>query len=205
VFVNDSVITRLIGIDSNLLSRALAQMEEYGVFSRRKDGAIYSRKMVRDEEIRQQKSRAGERGMEIRYGKKDKEPNNPVITEPLTNTENESEDENESVIKKESGNFYKWWAIYPRQINRGFAEDAWKQSGAIHEDIELILERTSAYTKYCEATNQKRLNPENWLLKKSWNNDYEKLLKSENGKSTGKDRDRYNAGEKDHYSDRLHD
>jgi hypothetical protein len=70
-------------------------MEDFNVFSRRGDGAIYSRKMVRDEEIRRIKSEAGKVGMEKRYSKS---VITPDITERLTN----AEDETETVIDYES-------------------------------------------------------------------------------------------------------
>lgn len=84
--VSDSVITKILGILPDVLDRALRQMEEYGVFSRRDDGAIYCRRMIKDEAIRQAKSKAGKQGMDVRYSKS-------VITGDITKCITDSENE----------------------------------------------------------------------------------------------------------------
>lgn len=76
------VISKMLGIDITAFKSALDQMEEFDVFSKREDGAIYSRKMVADEEIRLNKSLAGKKGMEKRYSD---------ITPVITDSEDESE------------------------------------------------------------------------------------------------------------------
>jgi hypothetical protein len=102
------VIAKMLGIDITTLEKALQQMEEFNVFSRRSDGAIFSRKMVRDEEKRKAKSRAGLQGMRRRYNKEEfeKNENNPVvitndITHDITHdiTKPEIENEYENIIK----------------------------------------------------------------------------------------------------------
>jgi len=89
------VISKMIGVDISTMERALQQMEEFNVYSKRKDGSIFCRKMVRDEEMRLAKSEAGKEGMKRRYGKKS------VITEPLTSTENEIEENSEENNSKD--------------------------------------------------------------------------------------------------------
>lgn len=80
----------MIGVDIATFEKALIQMEEYNVFSRRNDGAIFCRKMIRDEEIRTNKSKAGKLGMKKRYNS----DITPDITEVVTPPENENENEN---------------------------------------------------------------------------------------------------------------
>lgn len=92
------VLTNILGVTPDVMERAMQQLEEFDVFSRREDGAIYCRRMVKDEEIRQLRAKAGTKGMHSRYNKKVK----PVITKPITNTENETEIEN--VSENETGN-----------------------------------------------------------------------------------------------------
>ena len=80
------VITKILGVPITELENALKQMEQYNVFSKREDGAIYSRRMVRDEQIRLIKSKAGVEGMNKRYNKKKpKSVITPVIT-PVIST-----------------------------------------------------------------------------------------------------------------------
>lgn len=92
--VSNSVITKMLGIDITTFEQALQQMEEFNVFSRREDGAIYSRKMVRDEEIRLVKSASGKQGMKKRY---EKTGNNSVITSDITKVLTNPENENENI------------------------------------------------------------------------------------------------------------
>lgn len=87
------VIAKMLGVDITEFEKALKQMEEFDVFSRRDDGAIYSRKMVRDEELRLIKSQSGKKGMKVRYGS--------VITGVITNSEDESAIESEKETKEE--------------------------------------------------------------------------------------------------------
>jgi hypothetical protein len=51
-------IARMVGT-SNVVGTLLASMERRGVFSRRDDGAIFSRRMVKDERIRSARANAG--------------------------------------------------------------------------------------------------------------------------------------------------
>lgn len=65
--VENEVLARMLGVVITKLEQALLQMEKYNVYSKKEDGTIFSRKMVRDEAIRQARSRAGTKGMENRY------------------------------------------------------------------------------------------------------------------------------------------
>lgn len=58
-------IARLTGCSSDDVSLLLAELQSSGCFSCTSDGTIYSRRMVRDEEIRQVRSDAGRKGGEI--------------------------------------------------------------------------------------------------------------------------------------------
>ena len=77
------VISKMIGVDINVLERAIQQMEQFNVFSRSDDGTIFCRKMVRDEEIRAKKSIAGKVGMKKRYEKNNGSVISPVITKAI--------------------------------------------------------------------------------------------------------------------------
>ena len=56
-------VSRSLGLDKQILTNALTKILDYGVASRRHDdGAIYSRRMVRDEEIRKIRTIAGLQG-----------------------------------------------------------------------------------------------------------------------------------------------
>lgn len=89
-----SELSRMIGLPEDLLNQNLNQMESKKIFSvRESDGAIYCRRMVRDQQIREIRKNAGKLG------------GNPNLVKGLVggldnqkgnqNTEYESENENE--------------------------------------------------------------------------------------------------------------
>jgi hypothetical protein len=55
-------IARIVGESPSIVKRLLAELEHAGVFGRRDDGAIYSRRMLRDQRIREVRAQAGRLG-----------------------------------------------------------------------------------------------------------------------------------------------
>ena len=64
-------IGRLVGLPARECNALFAELEEAGVLSRSDDGTIFSRRMVRDEDLRQRRAAGGEAGSE--HGIKGKE------------------------------------------------------------------------------------------------------------------------------------
>lgn len=60
--MNEPQAARLIGVDIREYRTALAELEAVTVFSRKDDGTIYSRRMVRDEALRNVRALAGSKG-----------------------------------------------------------------------------------------------------------------------------------------------
>lgn len=59
-------LARLVGLGARECRKLLKELEENGVFSRTQDGAVFSRRMVRDDEVRAARAAGGESGKE--YG-----------------------------------------------------------------------------------------------------------------------------------------
>lgn len=55
-------LARMVGESPRLVDKLLAELEEAGVFSRNENGAIFSRRMVKDEAIRNVRAEAGRQG-----------------------------------------------------------------------------------------------------------------------------------------------
>jgi hypothetical protein len=83
--------------DGSGVSSDIAELLSKGVLKRRSDGAIYSARMIRDEERRQLLAKAGRKGMRNRYNK----ASNKRLTIPVTAPEDEEEDE--YVVKDKGG------------------------------------------------------------------------------------------------------
>ncbi len=59
----DAVVARRLGLDNQTANQILTTLLTYGVASRREaDGALYCRRMVRDEKLRQIRTEAGKKG-----------------------------------------------------------------------------------------------------------------------------------------------
>ena len=85
------------GNDVKEMKIHLEILKKNGLFSTGKSGVIFCRRIKKDEETRVSKSKAGTLGMKSRYNKNQLS----VITESVTNTEDENEIENEiEYIKK---------------------------------------------------------------------------------------------------------
>lgn len=70
--LNDIALSKIVGFSLKRTRTLLQELKRNGVYSERTetDGAIYSRKMVRDEKTRIMKSEAGLKGANARYGHK---------------------------------------------------------------------------------------------------------------------------------------
>ena len=132
--VSNSVITRMLGTDIVTFDRALQQLNDFNVFSRREDGAIFSRKMVRDEELRLSKSKAGKTGMDMRYNRSvitDKITSD--ITSDITDVISKPEDENEIANANKSEKKFKTQFIIPtlEEVKQYFDENGYSSESAI--------------------------------------------------------------------------
>lgn len=58
----DEALARLLGLDKQILTKTLTKLLDYGVASRDEQGALMSRRMVRDETLRQIRTEAGKKG-----------------------------------------------------------------------------------------------------------------------------------------------
>lgn len=68
----EEALARTLGLDKQKLSKIVSTLLEYGVASQDSDGVIFSKRMVKDEDIRQKRAVAGKKG-----GKRSKPPSKP--------------------------------------------------------------------------------------------------------------------------------
>ncbi len=76
-------IVRMIGLDSSGSGSWLDKLIDNGVCSVRSDGAIFSRRMVRDEDIRQKRRSAGKKGGDVTKAKILKPEQAPPVIPPV--------------------------------------------------------------------------------------------------------------------------
>ncbi len=91
-------LSRMIGLPEDLLKQNLEQMESKKIFSAREnDGAIYCRRMVRDQRIREIRKEVGKIGGIRNKEKNLLKQNDKQNDKQITENENEIEDENNSL------------------------------------------------------------------------------------------------------------
>ena len=97
-------LARLVGIEEKQVCVLLDELQEAGVFSRDENGVIYSRRLVRDGELKQIRSKAGSKGGSKSQAKAKQKPSKAISKSPLAGarTEDEDEEEEERDKKKES-------------------------------------------------------------------------------------------------------
>lgn len=91
-------ISRMVGEVPKVVEKLLAELEQAGVFSRDERGAIYSRRMVKDEHLRNVRAEGGKDGAEhghkgAEYGKMGGRPRKQIT--PHDNEENPSSSQEE--------------------------------------------------------------------------------------------------------------
>lgn len=62
--INAAQLARLVGLGATECAKLLAELEDAGVTSKSESGAIFSRRMVRDEELREKRAACGQAGAE---------------------------------------------------------------------------------------------------------------------------------------------
>lgn len=75
----DEALARLLGLDKQILTKALTTLLDYGVASRDNQGALVNRRMVNDEKLRQIRTEAGKKGGNPSLVNKGKQTNLQVL------------------------------------------------------------------------------------------------------------------------------
>ena len=100
--VSDVQLSRMVGASVEDIKRITGELRACGVFSETDSGIKYSRRMVSDELVRADKSKAGKKGMESRYNRTDNRMVTPVEYEYEDEHEDDSKEEEEPVFYKSS-------------------------------------------------------------------------------------------------------
>jgi hypothetical protein len=97
--IENSMLARMLGITEERLTLSLTIMGKLNVYSvREKDGAIYNRRMIRDEEIRHKRIQGGYLGGNPVLINKDDKDNLKGYPKHKPSPEDENENENKDVI-----------------------------------------------------------------------------------------------------------
>lgn len=153
----DAEIIRMVGLDNQNSGFWLTSLLTNGVCGRRDDGAIYSRRMLKEEEIRVKRRECGSKG-----GNPSLLDKGGVNQQVNQNVEDEDEDENENETKDESiklnkedkkdvgwkpteSDFNALWEKYPKKLGRKDALRHFLASVHTKADLGLMWEAMETY------------------------------------------------------------
>lgn len=176
-------LSRMEGVSVLELEGLLKELEEAGVFSTTPDGVIFSRRMVRDEALREKRAEGGSEG--AGHGKKGGRPRKEkpldgvmegVIKKPLipfqknppssSSSSSSSDNNTDAQNEKFTPDFLKFWEVYPRREDKSRAFVIWKariKDGASAEDI---IKAAENYARFCAADRKEKKfikHPKTWL------------------------------------------
>ena len=160
----------MIGLSVNRVTRYLAELERAGVPSRTENGILFSRRMVRDEEIRVARASGGGKSQENPNVPRSKDPTKgyPSSHPPVGPTGPPSGDPLQFASASASANnyhppppqarpelspvFLEAWAIYPKRPNnsRAAAWRAWSARLKGGESEQMMLEGTRRYAAFVQ-------------------------------------------------------
>jgi hypothetical protein len=152
-------LARIVGATLQETEGWLAELEYAGVFSRDQDGAIFSRRMIRDESIREARACGGKLGGNPALkdnhkvgGKVVEKVNLPANLQPTPSSSSSSSRNSELVYE-----------AYPKKVARGAALKAIaKALKAV--PFETLLARTKAYAESVSGSDPKYIpHPATWF------------------------------------------
>lgn len=179
---SDEEIAQAVGGDKTQTLEGLRELVGKRVVSRTDKGAVYSRRMVREEKTRQLCSEAGRRGggnPQFHKGRHKGGGKGANKGPPKGGLEyvNETEIENETSAEE---SFNRFWSLYPRKVGKRDARGAWKKAvDAIrHEkpcakvDAVLLIERAVAlFSASDKAKGEFCPHPSTWLNQGRYDDD----------------------------------
>lgn len=134
--MNIQQIARSVGESPALVSKLMSELEESNVFSRDESGCIFSRRMVKDEHIREVRANAGSLGGNPTLLKqKDKQKVKQGNKQILTPSSSSSSSENTPVVPDDL--FERFYQSYPRHTAKQKAHEAWDKLKLIPDDSRI--------------------------------------------------------------------
>lgn len=189
-------LVRHLPYSEEVIERALTELLEEGVLNIEGD-SLYQKRMVKDGEISEKRSRAGKKGAKAKYTNESAEAkavacaNDFAMAKPMANSEYENEyeyeyenedDSNEGnktkreslLTKTQETRFSRFWEAYPRKVSKANAEKAWAKINPDDELTEKIISAIGTAKRLDERFRETRFTPHpaSWLNARSWENEF---------------------------------
>lgn len=178
--MTEQQIARSVGESPALIIKLLAELESSGVFSRDEKGSIYSRRMVKDEHLRNVRADAGRLGgnpnlLNQKVKQMDKQKVNHASKQSPTPSSSSSS--SEITRKPLLDLFDRFWKAYPNKSGKKNAARAWEKLALVENDPR-IAEIRAGLTAAIASREWKKDNGEfiphaaTWLNGERWKDEY---------------------------------
>ena len=135
-------VARMVGESPAVVAKLLKELEDAGVFSRDEQGCIYSRRMVKDERIRNVRADSGRLGGNPNLVKQKVKQNDKQNLTPSSSSSSSSSDTPPAPegVEPQTGfaDFWKTWPQSERKQAKGKCLEAWKKAGAEREAAAIL-------------------------------------------------------------------
>lgn len=176
--MSDIQLARMVGESPKAVIKLIAELEQAGVFSRLENGAIYSRRMVKDEHIRNVRASAGSKGGNPDLiGKKvkqnqeclDKQNGEQILT-PSSSSSSSTSINTPHTPKPASDGFERFWSAYPKKVGKVAAEKAWQKAkiNGHTDDVIAAVEAQKQSEQWRKERGQFIPNPATWITQGRW-------------------------------------
>lgn len=189
--MTDLQISRAVGEPMDVVQSLLDELESAGVFSRDETGAIFSRRMIRDEQIRNVRAAAGKLGGNpTLLNQKDNHTAKQKPTPSSSSSSSTSEDKTIDQPTADGGGvshshgdekpkktvsytaeYEAWWAAYPRKVGKLAAFRAYQTAKRLlgAEAAPRLLAGARGYAAQTAGKDEKYIaHPTTWLNQGRW-------------------------------------
>lgn len=169
-------LARLVGEQEKHVIRWLSELQAADVYSVTEDGIIYSRRMVKDEALRNTRAEAGRLGgnpvllnqkVNHKVNGHDNESSNQKPTPSSSSSVSTSENKKQKSANAD-GLFERFYSAYPRKTKRAGALKAWQKLKPDEPLLQTMLQAVDRQ-KRCEQWQRGIIpHPATWLNDRRW-------------------------------------
>jgi hypothetical protein len=162
--IHFSNLARMVGESEELVEQWLNELFEAGVYDLAEDGSICSRRMIKDENLRNIRAAGGKLGGNPLL--KDKHKDNHEVKQKQTPSSSSSS--SSSLIKNiQPEGFDLFWDAYNKKTGKPNSIKEWKKINPDEQLLQIIIAKAKA-DKAAKPDDKFRKDPERWLKGQHW-------------------------------------
>jgi len=160
-------LSRMTGITLQEVQGYLKELQEANVYDIDIDGAIFSRRMIRDENVRKLRAEGGKLGgnPNLMVGKKDILKVKDKVIQNSTPSSSSASSSSKNIY---TPSFELFWNAYPEKKGKGGAWASWKKINPNEELLGKILKSIDFYKESKRVKDGFIKNPQTWLNQRCW-------------------------------------